>query len=335
MVGGSPSLEIVVTSLPILSALLAAPISLGAPIINGTPTEDFAPVGAIGVLSGDYLYGPFCSATLIDPNWVLTAGHCVDALNRDYAGYQGVFLLGYDFTREEGYAGLAYIAEAFSHPSYSSSNMAYDIGLLRLSGMGVFSAGLMPVNRETIGQTWIGDDLRYVGFGVTDRYGGSAGAGIKRYADIPVWQYDRNSVYGYDPEDGQNVCSGDSGGAALEIVAEGQYELVAVNSTVFAPHGGDSCRDGATAGVRVDTNLDWIEQYTDVVTAAEYYEDHPEDPGDSEVVQDTAWASTLPGRPRARAVDDWGCGCAAGHLGFGGMLLGALGGLGVARRRRR
>ncbi|MFH1465784.1 MAG: trypsin-like serine protease [Pseudomonadota bacterium] len=317
--------------LPLLSALILAPAALALPIINGTTTTDYKPVGAIGVLAGGGVYGPFCSATLISPTWVLTAGHCVDALNRDYAGYQGVFMIGDDLTR--GYDEYTLILEAFAHPDYSSSNLAYDIGLLHLVGSGITSAGIMPVNRETIGQTWIGKDLRYVGFGVTDRYGGSQGAGVKRYADIPVWEYDRNYVYGYDPDDGQNVCSGDSGGAALEIVAEGQYEIVAVNSTVFAPYGGESCRDGATAGVRVDMNLDWIEQYADVFTAAEYYPDDP-DPVDSGPFEDSAWVSTLPERPRDKAVDDWGCGCASGRPGLGGLLAGALGLLGLARRRR-
>jgi hypothetical protein len=78
----------------------------------------------------------------------------------------------------------------------------------------------------------------------------------------------------------------------------------------------------------VDTNLDWIEQYVEVVTAEEYYQDEPED---TVVPRDTAWEASLPDRPRKKTVDDWGCASASGRAGLLGLLLGLLG---LAARRR-
>ena len=55
---------------------------LPPPIVGGDTTSDFEPVGALVVLDrrGDIL-ASFCSGTLIDDSTVLTAAHCVDALD--------------------------------------------------------------------------------------------------------------------------------------------------------------------------------------------------------------------------------------------------------------
>ena len=58
-------------------------------------------------------------------------------------------------------------------------------------------------------------------------------SGYKRYAEMPVVDYDSYFIYSLDTADAQNLCSGDSGGAALEPVGS-SYELAGVNSFVFA-----------------------------------------------------------------------------------------------------
>jgi hypothetical protein len=322
----------------LLTALLLVGQASANPIINGIETDDIEPVGAIGFTQGGYIYGPFCSGTLINYNWVVTAAHCVEAFEeyeRHLGGGTGVFMTGGDIAGG-AITDYATVTDAISHPNYTPQRLEYDIGLLQLQGTGIRSAGIMPVNRDVVGNTWVGKELRYVGFGVTDRYGGTQGAGTKRYADIPVWQYDRTYIYGYDPDDGQNVCSGDSGGAALEIVGEDQYEIAAVNSTVFAPYGGESCRDGATAGVRIDEYLGWIEGYTEVVTAAEYYQEEPEeDPTEdpTEDPEDTAWTD-LPDRPSEDDINSWGGTCSSAPPARGLGLLALLTGLAALVGRR-
>ena len=69
-----------------------------------------------------------------------------------------------------------------------------------------------------------------VGFGITSTT--SQDSGTKRTIDMPIYDFDADFVYLYDAAESQNICSGDSGGAALGTFSGG-LELVGVNS--FAP----------------------------------------------------------------------------------------------------
>ena len=95
-----------------------------------------------------------------------------------------------------------------------------------------------------------------MGYGATSDNGG--GSGTKRTADIPIYDYDSFLLYTYDPSGQQNVCYGDSGGAALWYDGS-QYLLAGVNSFVYP-----SCAQGAAGAGRVDSAISWIEEFVDL-----------------------------------------------------------------------
>ncbi len=255
-----------------LAAVLASSLATAdelppPPIVNGSTTNNYEPVCAIMAADSSYWYGSFCSCTLINRYWAVTAAHCVEAANEDYRGYNIYVVFGGDLY-DDSWIDYNLVSDAIEHPSYNSSTLANDIGLLELAGNGVTGVDIMPVNEDNVTNSWIGDELTYVGFGITGDNDHHSG-GIKRYAEIPVYGYDSTFIYGRDTRDDQNVCSGDSGGAALEYVGSGKYELAGVNSFVWTEWGGDPCDDGASGAVRLDRYLSWINGYTPTITADE------------------------------------------------------------------
>ncbi len=305
------------------------------PIVNGYVTDDYPAVGAIVAEQGGYMYGSFCSGTLVHDNWVITAAHCVEAINEDYSRYNAYFVIGGDLTAGE-IDDYALVLSAIEFPSWNPSSMAGDIGLLQLSGLGIRSVEPMPVNGDLVNNGWVGDDMRLVGFGITRDT--SNDGDIKRYADVPVWTYDNAFVYTYDEQDGRNACSGDSGGAGLEILGGDSFELAGVISFGWAPNGGQPCVDGALAMVRVDNYLYWVEEYVDIESDADTDADSDSDTdsdSDADADADADWdtGTDVPSRPEdlaGDAVDGWLGGCATAPrptdgLGLLALLLGMAG----------
>lgn len=279
--------------------------TLGAAIWNGTPTDEFQPVGAL-TADGD----AFCTGTLVDATSVLTAAHCVDYIE-SAAGAEIRFYTGAgDPGPLEG--GLL-VNDAVSHPDWDG--WAADIGLVFLDESAVETPQFVNVE-EMLPFHWEGERVTLVGYGITED--GLDDSGLKLMTEVEIYAFDEDVFFHYSA--GTNACFGDSGGPALYEFEDG-WCVVGVLSVVFGHlYKDSSCVGGGGYQIRTDLYADWLQDLATINTEPGD-DDTADDDSDDDAAQDDD--TTLP-----LDDEDGGCRCTQGPVGARGLgslaLLAAL-----------
>lgn len=143
-----------------------APVSVcGSAILRGQPAFDSAydAVGSIGTFSTDGQYHMRCSATLIAPQLVLTAKHCVIAEGFSGSGAQLSFAVGPD--ANQPLMTQALVVEYLAEPALGGvAELGSDVALLRL-GQPIMDVSPLEVAREPLPPQAIGSQLTALGYG--------------------------------------------------------------------------------------------------------------------------------------------------------------------------
>lgn len=226
------------------------------PIVNGVPTGLFPDCCAVGNETGY-----FCTGTLIAPNLVITARHCMGRNPAPQTSHiRQVFLKGSD-VRFPMQGETIRVINQFRNPDA-------DICLLVLERSSTVKP--RPIWRGPVSTN---DHIRLVGFGNVDLQG-TVGFGIKRMAEgVELTSVDctgaqDSSTLGCVPRIelvagkrllAKDTCKGDSGGPLyIEDRPTGQYFLLGATSRATRD-ARTTCGDGGIY-TRVDRFIDWIER---------------------------------------------------------------------------
>ncbi len=214
-------------------------------IVGGIPTADYPDCVAVGSDS-DWC----CTGTLVAPNVVVTAGHCVkgECASRVF--------IGEDVEAQQAGTVIS-VKQAVSHPDYLPPNPTHDIAILILSK----DAGGEPRAIASSKALKAATSVRLAGYGNTDVHS-SGGYGRRRMVDVPLASADPR--YGADldtefvagaPFLDRDSCNGDSGGPAF-VQSRGKWYLAGATSRGTASTI-RACGDGGIY-TRVGVFADWM-----------------------------------------------------------------------------
>lgn len=212
---------------------------------------------------------PFCGATLINKQWLLTASHCFGAAksNRIKPSDLIVRLAEHDVTKEEGHEVVRGVSMIIRHEKYAKGSYDNDIALLKLSLPVKYNQLVKPVCLPPQGQINKKDSMAFVtGWGRQREYGKKAD--ILQEARVPMldhytcWSalknygtYTTNMICAGYKKGGIDACQGDSGGP-LVYRKGGRFELAGVVS--WGSGCGEANRYGAYT--RVSNYINWIKK---------------------------------------------------------------------------
>ncbi len=182
--------------------------------------------------------GGLCTGTLVHPQVVITAAHCVT--NDGVSMQIGFGPNGNSLSRN---------GTCSAHPSYNG-NATNDIAYCTL-GQAVDNVPIVPpLFGCEVGQYITpGQQVTIVGYGETNQ--GNVGVKYEVTTTITGSQNGEISIGG----NGQDSCSGDSGGPVYVQIDDGSWRVFGITSY------GGQCGSGGVYG-NMATNLGWVEQQT-------------------------------------------------------------------------